>query len=308
MNVIIVAGFLKSPLKLQLRDPRFLLLASIGLIFVLSCGATMGWFLRASDTLMLQQVELAQQAIQQQQSQLTEVRAKAEQDLNALAAKLGQLQAHANRLNALGERLTEIGKLNDGEFDFGSAPGLGGPEALDTVSDTQQHDLTDSLEALALQFAAQEQQLDVLEQVLLDRDLEAALMPTGSPVRAGYASSTYGMRIDPFTGRSHFHAGVDYNGPRGTEILAVADGVVRFAGRSAGYGNTVEIDHGNGYVTRYAHNQENLAAEGARVRAGDVIAKMGSSGRSTGSHVHIEVLHNGRAVNPVPFLRKARQG
>jgi len=268
----------------------------------------MGWFLRASDTLMLQQVELAQQAIQQQQSQLTEVRAKAEQDLNALAAKLGQLQAHANRLNALGERLTEIGKLNDGEFDFGSAPGLGGPEALDTVSDTQQHDLTDSLEALALQFAAQEQQLDVLEQVLLDRDLEAALMPTGSPVRAGYASSTYGMRIDPFTGRSHFHAGVDYNGPRGTEILAVADGVVRFAGRSAGYGNTVEIDHGNGYVTRYAHNQENLAAEGARVRAGDVIAKMGSSGRSTGSHVHIEVLHNGRAVNPVPFLRKARQG
>lgn len=308
MNVIIVAGFLKSPLKLQLRDPRFVLLASIGLIFVLSCGATLGWFLRASDTLMLQQVELAQQAIQQQQSQLTEVRAKAEQDLNALAAKLGQLQAHANRLNALGERLTEIGKLNDGEFDFGSAPGLGGPEALDTVSDTQQHDLTDSLEALALQFAAQEQQLDVLEQVLLDRDLEAALMPTGSPVRAGYASSTYGMRIDPFTGRSHFHAGVDYNGPRGTEILAVADGVVRFAGRSAGYGNTVEIDHGNGYVTRYAHNQENLAAEGARVRAGDVIAKMGSSGRSTGSHVHIEVLHNGRAVNPVPFLRKARQG
>ncbi len=308
MNVIIVAGFLKSPLKLQLRDPRFVLLASIGLIFVLSCGATLGWFLRASDTLMLQQVELAQQAIQQQQSQLTEVRAKAEQDLNALAAKLGQLQAHANRLNALGERLTEIGKLNDGEFDFGSAPGLGGPEALDTVSDTQQHDLTDSLEALALQFSAQEQQLDVLEQVLRDRDLEAALMPTGSPVRAGYASSTYGMRIDPFTGRSHFHAGVDYNGPRGTEILAVADGVVRFAGRSAGYGNTVEIDHGNGYVTRYAHNQENLAAEGARVRAGDVIAKMGSSGRSTGSHVHIEVLHNGRAVNPVPFLRKARQG
>ncbi|MBN8426449.1 MAG: M23 family metallopeptidase [Xanthomonadales bacterium] len=308
MNVIIVAGFLKSPLKLQMRDPRFVLLASIGLIFVLSCGATMGWFLRTSDTLMLQQVELAQQAIQQQQSQLTEVRAKAEQDLNALAAKLGQLQAHANRLNALGERLTEIGKLNDGEFDFGSAPGLGGPEALDTVSDTQQHDLTDSLEALALQFAAQEQQLDVLEQVLLDRDLEAALMPTGSPVRAGYASSTYGMRIDPFTGRSHFHAGVDYNGQRGTEILAVADGVVRFAGRSAGYGNTVEIDHGNGYVTRYAHNQENLAAEGARVRAGDVIAKMGSSGRSTGSHVHIEVLHNGRAVNPVPFLRKARQG
>ena len=308
MNVIIVAGFLKSPLKLQLRDPRFVLLASIGLIFVLSCGATLGWFLRASDTLMLQQVELAQQAIQQQQSQLTEVRAKAEQDLNALAAKLGQLQAHANRLNALGERLTEIGKLNDGEFDFGSAPGLGGPEALDTVSDTQQHDLTDSLEALALQFAAQEQQLDVLEQVLRDRDLEAALMPTGSPVRAGYASSTYGMRIDPFTGRSHFHAGVDYNGPRGTDILAVADGVVRFAGRSSGYGNTVEIDHGNGYVTRYAHNQENLAAEGARVRAGDVIAKMGSSGRSTGSHVHIEVLHNGRAVNPVPFLRKARQG
>jgi len=308
MNVIIVAGFLKSPLKLQMRDPRFVLLASIGLIFVLSCGATVGWFLRASDTLMLQQVELAQQAILQQQSQLAEVRAKAEQDLNALAAKLGQLQAHANRLNALGERLTEIGKLNDGEFDFGSAPGLGGPEALDTVSNTQQHDLTDSLEALALQFAAQEQQLDVLEQVLRDHDLEAALMPTGSPVRAGYASSTYGMRIDPFTGRSHFHAGVDYNGPRGTDILAVADGVVRFAGRSSGYGNTVEIDHGNGYVTRYAHNQENLAAEGSRVRAGDVIAKMGSTGRSTGSHVHIEVLQNGRAVNPVPFLRKARQG
>ncbi len=308
MNVIIVAGFLKAPLKLQLRDPRVLLSASLVLVCVLSFGAALGWVLRASDTLMLQQVDQAKQAIALQQRELVDMRAKAEQDLNAMAAKLGQLQAHANRLNALGERLTEIGKLDDGEFDFSSAPALGGPEALDTVSNAQQHDLTDSLEALAAQFAAQAQQLDVLEQVLRDRDLEAALMPTGSPVRAGYASSTYGMRIDPFTGRSHFHAGVDYNGPRGTDILAVADGVVRFAGRSAGYGNTVEIDHGNGYVTRYAHNQENLVKEGTRVRAGDLIAKMGSSGRSTGSHVHIEVLQNGRAINPVPFLRQARQG
>lgn len=308
MNVIIVAGFLKAPLKLQVRDPRVILGLMLTLGMIGSLSALLGWMLRASDTLMLQQVENAQQTILLQQGELAEVRAKAEQDLNAMAAKLGQLQAHANRLNALGERLTEIGKLDDGEFDFSSAPALGGPEALDTVSNTAQHDLTDSLEALAAQFAAQAQQLDVLEQVLRDRDLEAALMPTGSPVRAGYASSTYGVRIDPFTGRSHFHAGVDYNGPRGTEILAVADGVVRFAGRSAGYGNTVEIDHGNGYVTRYAHNQENIAPEGARVRAGDVIARMGSTGRSTGSHVHIEVLHNGRAINPMPFLKKARQG
>ncbi|WP_395794201.1 M23 family metallopeptidase [Aquimonas sp.] len=307
MNVIIVASFLKAPRKLNLRDPRLIGGSLAALALLVGSGVGLGWALRSSESVAMHQLESLDAELAAQRETLTEARLEAEEELNAMAARLGQLQAHANRLNALGERLTQVGRLEDGEFDFSEPPALGGPEDMSAVSNRSKQELVDSLEQLAAQMAAQGDQLAVLESLLLDRELEQSMLPTGSPVRSGYASSTYGNRIDPFTGRTHFHSGVDFNGPRGTDILSVADGVVAFSGRHPGYGNMVDIDHGNGYVTRYAHNQENLVQEGDRVRAGSLIAKMGSTGRATGSHVHIEVIHNGRTVNPHPFLREARQ-
>ncbi len=307
MNVIIVASFLKAPRKLNLLDARLIAGSLAALALLVGSGFGLGWALRSSEALALNQLEALNEELVAQRDTISAARTEAEEELNAMAARLGQLQAQANRLNALGERLTQIGRLEDGEFDFSEPPALGGPEDMGAVSNRSKQELVDSLDRLAQQLAQQGDQLGVLESLLLDRELEQAMLPTGSPVRSGYASSTYGTRIDPFTGRSHFHSGVDFNGPRGSDILSVADGVVVFSGRHPGYGNMVDIDHGNGYVTRYAHNQENLVNEGDRVRAGDLIAKMGSTGRSTGSHVHIEVIHNGRTVNPHPFLRQARQ-
>lgn len=307
MNLIIVASFLKAPHRLSLRDPKLVGAALLGTLLLTGVGFGAGWALRSSESLAIKQLEALSDELGAQRDALDEARREAEEEMNAMAARLGQLQAQANRLNALGERLTQIGQLDDGEFDFGEPPALGGPEDMGAVAQRSKAELVDSLDLLAEQLARQGEQLGVLESLLLDRDLRQAMLPAGSPVRSGYASSNYGMRIDPFTGRSHFHAGVDFNGPRGTEIMTVADGVVVFSGRHPGYGNMVDIDHGNGYVTRYAHNQENLVQIGERVRAGDVIAKMGSTGRATGSHVHIEVLQNGRPVNPHPFLRQARQ-
>jgi len=133
-------------------------------------------------------------------------------------------------------------------------------------------------------------------------------MPAGIPVRYGYSSSGFGTRTDPFSGRTEFHTGVDFNGPAGSDVLAVAGGVVSFVGVRDGYGNVVEIDHGNGYVTRYAHNQRNLVDVGRTVRGGDVIAKMGSTGRATGNHVHLEVFLNDKLVNPTEYVRKLRAG
>jgi murein DD-endopeptidase MepM/ murein hydrolase activator NlpD len=307
MNVIIVASFLKAPRKLNLLDPRLVGGSLAALALLVGSGFGLGWALRSSETLALKQLETLNQELVAQRETVDAARQEAEEELNAMAARLGQLQAHANRLNALGERLTQIGRLDDGEFDFSEPPALGGPEDMGAVARRDRDELIESLDRLAGQLKRQGEQLNVMESLLLDRELEQAMLPTGSPVRSGYASSTYGNRIDPFTGRSQFHSGVDFNGPRGSDILSVADGVVLFSGRHPGYGNMVDIDHGNGYVTRYAHNQENLVKEGDRVRAGDLIAKMGSTGRSTGSHVHIEVIHNGRTVNPHPFLRQARQ-
>lgn len=243
----------------------------------------------------------------QQQSLVADAEAKAQRDLQSLAAQLGTLQADAMRLNALGQRLTKLGKLDDGEFDFGKQPDLGGPESppvLNKQLSTEQ--FASSLRSLSDRFDRQGEQLQVLESLLLGRDLEDATRPAGSPIRGGYVSSGYGIRHDPFTGARTFHGGIDFDGPTGGDIYAVATGVVTWSGRRPGYGLVVEIDHGNGYMTRYAHNKKNLVQVGDRVSADDRIGLIGSSGRATGSHVHFEVWVDGKPVNPSKFTKQIR--
>jgi murein DD-endopeptidase MepM/ murein hydrolase activator NlpD len=132
--------------------------------------------------------------------------------------------------------------------------------------------------------------------------LNQAIRPDGRPVVEGYISSYYGERQDPFNGHEAMHKGVDFAGVMGSQVVAVAAGVVTRAEGQAGYGNLVEINHGNGFVTRYGHNQKVLVGVGDTVVRGQSIALMGSTGRSTGPHVHFEVLRNGRQVNPIAFV------
>lgn len=237
--------------------------------------------------------------VSHQQVQIEVTRREAQREVNALAARLGELQAEANRLNALGERLTRIGQLQDGEFDFEKPVGVGG---AGPVRDMSKPELDSGLEGLRRQFAASGEQLSVLESLLFNRQLDMNSVPSREPIINSYITSGFGRRADPIVGGSQFHKGIDFEADVGDPVLSVADGVVSYSGVRSGYGNVVEVDHGNGYVTRYAHNSRLLRKIGELVRAGQEIAKAGSTGRSTGAHVHFEVWENGRYVNPRKFL------
>ena len=245
--------------------------------------------------------EMAQE-LSRYRNEITDAKQRVDNHLDALGQRIGRIQAQVSRVNALGQRLTEMADLESSEFDFAAEPALGGPESLEQVH-PQHKDLLATLDSLELQLANKEEELVVLEALLGDRALHAKQFPRGWPLQGGYVSSGFGYRNDPFTGRRAFHQGVDIAGKPGTPIKAVADGVVTYADVKAGYGLMVEINHGNGYVTRYAHTLAKLVEVGERISKGEFIAVIGSSGRSTGTHLHFELIQNGRTVNPRRFLR-----
>ena len=245
-----------------------------------------------------------QEDVRQKQAEITAIRHTAQADLDALTLRIGQLQAQMLRLNALGERLASQGNLDQAEFDFDAVPAMGGPQDVLPEKSVPFNDFLGMLDELDREMADREQKLSVLESVLLNRSLSERVMPSGRPVNDGWLSSRFGKRNDPFTGKREFHKGLDFAGKKGDDVIAVGDGRVSWSGKRYGYGNLVEINHGNGYATRYGHNQRNLVKVGDTVKKGEMIALMGSSGRSTGPHVHFEVLRNGKAVNPSRFLDK----
>jgi murein DD-endopeptidase MepM/ murein hydrolase activator NlpD len=241
-----------------------------------------------------------------QRAALAAARLEAEAQTRATAQRMAQLHAQLLRLDAAGERMITLANLDPKEFSFGEAVAVGGPEA-DAVAEALPADpLLAQILAFENQLSDRERQLRVLEDLLLASKLQQDVSPSGWPVIGGYISSIFGYRSDPFTGRSTLHQGIDFAGPYGSPVYSVASGVVQFSGEQSGYGKLVEINHGNGYVTRYGHSSALLVNEGDAVRKNQVIAKLGSSGRSTGPHVHFEVLVNGRAVDPAQFVHAAQ--
>ncbi|WP_411832962.1 peptidoglycan DD-metalloendopeptidase family protein [Pseudoxanthomonas mexicana] len=246
------------------------------------------------------QAAMLQAGAERHQAELEQMRRGAQQEVNAMAARLGELQAQANRLNALGERLTRVGQLEDGEFDFNEPVGIGGSD--EATYDMSPAELEEGVDRLGKQFAASGQQLSVLEALLFNRELDRNATPGRMPIANSYITSGFGGRADPFGRGAQNHKGIDFKANVGDPVLAVADGVVAFAGVKGGYGNVIDVDHGNGYITRYAHNSRLLVKAGDLVRVGQEVAKAGSSGRSTGAHVHFEVWQDGRVLNPRKFL------
>jgi murein DD-endopeptidase MepM/ murein hydrolase activator NlpD len=218
-----------------------------------------------------------------------------------MTQQLARLQTRLSRLDALGERLTELAELSDGEFDFSSEPGLGGPE-LRNKSASHETDVQEVIDRLADRIDDRTQQMKLLEQLIMNRSVDSNAILDFVPVQEGYVSSSFGRRSDPITGRIAMHTGTDFSAPRGTAIFAVGAGVVTFSGRNGAYGNMVEIAHGDGYKTRYAHAHELKVAKGDLVSKGQEIATVGSTGRSTGPHLHFEVYRNGMAVNPARYI------
>ncbi len=250
----------------------------------------------------LSEVAVLRTLVQQQQTEIARVRTAVHDNLDALTLRLGRMQAQMLRLDTLGERLVQQADLDSTEFDFNMPPPMGGPNSAAVRSALTVPDFLDMLAALDMTAKDRNTKLMVVERLIMNRNLQGRIIPSGRVVEHGLVSSKFGKRIDPFTGRQEHHKGIDIAGKEGSRIRAVADGVVSWSGERTGYGKLVEINHGNGYVTRYGHNKQQLVKAGDKVSRGDAIALMGSTGRSTGPHVHIEVLRNGSQVNPGRYL------
>jgi murein DD-endopeptidase MepM/ murein hydrolase activator NlpD len=225
--------------------------------------------------------------------------------LDAMAARVGQMQAQVQRLDALGARLAKLTGMKPDEFQFDQPPAQGGPLVTSSMQDMSVLGLDQQLDKLTRIVNDRSDKLMALETMLLQNQLSSRLLPSVPPIKEGWYSSNFGWRIDPFTGTNAMHEGVDYMSPEGTDIHASAGGVVAYADNHSQYGKMVEIDHGNDIVTRYAHASRLLVKVGQVVRRGDKIAEVGSTGRSTGNHLHFEVRYRGAAQNPVRFLQKA---
>lgn len=274
----------------------------------LSVGGYMGYnWVNSEEVLDSQALTALKDRALKEQRLLSKTKLKTEQQLQALTVKMAALQARLVRLDALGERITTIAKLDRGEFDFSQPPALGGPAGADLGSSYKQPDFVDAIDQLVEQVDNREQQLEILETLLANRKIQDDSFLAGRPIGKGWMSSRFGRRNDPFTGRVAMHKGVDFAGKKGSDIIAVASGVVTWSGERYGYGQMVQINHGGGYMTRYGHNQENKLQVGDIVKKGQVIALMGSSGRSTGPHVHFEVYKHGRPVDPATYIRRVRR-
>ncbi len=218
------------------------------------------------------------------------------------AKRLGQLQAESIRLTALTEKLAEIAGVDVSEFQLDALPALGGIEEEGVSLSPELFKI--EMTHLTDKFSKQDKQLTNIQNLFLTRDSITSAIPQGRPIDGGWLSSSYGYRIDPFNGKKTFHSGIDFAAKEGTEVIAVADGIVSFIGERNGYGELIEIDHGNGYVTRYAHNEKIIVKTGDRIKKSEAIALLGSTGRSTGPHVHFEVLREGTKIDPYKFVNR----
>jgi murein DD-endopeptidase MepM/ murein hydrolase activator NlpD len=298
MNLRIVTGPHGRTREIDLTGPR-LMLASVLVVGIFIAGLALGRFLLGGNA----EQRAYARAMAQQKTDLQAARGQIDGKVDALAARIGSLNAQLIRLDALGRRLTDLAGLDRGEFDFAKPPPAGGPEGQEMQGGSVQvPELTSVLDTLEEQIHDREQQLGALEMVMASRELGQRIMPGGLPLIGGWISSHFGHRSDPFTGRGAFHAGVDFAGPTGSRVIAVGPGVVSYSGWKQGYGNVVEITHPTGYVTRYGHNSRNLVPVGRAVQKNDAIAVIGSTGRSTGTHVHFEVLRDGNVLNPMKYL------
>lgn len=230
------------------------------------------------------------------------------QQVIALTLKLAELQSQVLRLNALGDRLADENDIPDKEFNFDEMPPAGGPaQSAEAVNNKTLAELLLEVNALVHELDKEEKQLKVLESLTLGHHIQSSSYLSGRPIVKGWLSSYYGIRKDPFSKRPAMHKGVDFAGKEDAPIIATAGGVITWASERYGYGNLIEIDHGDGYKTRYGHNKELLVNLGDVVEKGQVIARMGSTGRSTGPHVHYEILRNNTQINPIKYVyRKAK--
>lgn len=302
MDIILVSGRLAKARTITLGLPH-LALAGVALVgFIIALAAGLNYMmLRMADDLQLPYVETMVLAAQQQERERSESYLR--ENLNAMAVKLGQMQAQLVRLDTVGERLAKLAGFKPQDLVFRELPGQGGAVSSLPSQDLSLVDFTRQLDSLTRQLDDRGDKLGILESLFTVDSARKKLIPTILPVASGWYSSNFGWRIDPFTGQRAFHEGIDVMVEHGTPIRAAAGGVVVYSALHPQYGNMVEIDHGNGYITRYAHASRRVVKLGDVVVRGDKIGEVGRTGRATGTHLHFEVRKNGAPINPSRFVK-----
>ena len=307
MDIILVSGRFAKTRTIRLSALNMLLLALVGFALLVTAAVAVQYpIARMDHGLMSDRLRawLASAQGEEQQKQQMFMR----ESLDTMAKRLGQMQAQMQRLDALGERLTKLSGIKPGEFNFDTPPAQGGPYIPAPHQDISLQSMNAQMASLSLSISDRNDKLLALQTMLLQDRSNAWLIPSVMPVKNSYFSSNFGWRIDPFTGKEAMHEGVDFVVPTGTPVYASAGGIVQYAGPHPQFGNLVEIDHGNGVITRYAHNSKVLVQVGQMVRRGQKISLSGSTGRATGPHVHFEVRYKGVAQNPARFLKNADPG
>ncbi len=303
VNIIIVSDKLAQAKTITLGPRTLAVAAVVWVIIPLVFGGVL-FDLALNYGVDIQNPYLRSLVLDIQQRQLARSHADLQANLDAMAVKVGQMQAQVTRLDALGDRLVKLSGVNRQEFRFDQLPGRGGAENAEDQRGLSRRALEHQIEELSRQVEERADRLTVLEAMLMQRHLSKVSLPSRVPVTSGWYSSNFGWRIDPFTGRQAYHEGVDFTADVGTPVHAAAGGVVITAEfNNSGYGYLVEVDHGNGLVSRYAHLSKMLVKPGDIVLRGQKIAQVGSTGRSTGPHLHFEVRHHGSPQNPANYLQ-----
>lgn len=252
--------------------------------------------------LYIEREEFWKNELSKQQEYLAYNKRNTEKNLDVLYAKMSNFHAQLVRLDILGSRLATMANISDVEYDMLNPPGLGGPTVPYIQDSICSSDFIDELHTIDQRIKEQNEKFYALESIELATDIESKTVPQGNPADGHWMSSPFGWRTDPISGKKEFHRGLDLVAKSKTNIVSVADGIVTWVGQHKEYGNMVEISHGKNYATRYAHNKGNLVSFGDKVVRGQKIAVIGSTGRSTGVHLHFEVLHNGKNIDPRRFI------
>lgn len=301
MNIILVSGKLAKGKTVALSHAQVMTLGMALLVFPLLLAMVFTYLLlfHAAD---IPHPYLQSLVLNAQRTEAAKNQVYLRENLNAMAVKLGQMQAHVLRLDSLGERLATLTGMGKQEFNFDKKPGQGGAESSQPARDMTMSEFGQQLDGLMKKLDDRSDQLGLMEAMLVQQQAKKVAIPSTRPVTTGWYSSNYGYRIDPFTGQKAFHEGVDFMADPGASIHAAGGGIVVYADTYAGYGNMIEIDHGNGLISRYAHASKMLAKVGDVVMKGQKIGEVGNTGRSTGPHLHFEVRHRGAPQNPEHYL------
>lgn len=254
-----------------------------------------------------EQLSVAQKEYSEEKEMLLRLKKQTQHQLSALTLKLGEIKGQVNRLDAFASRLAQQSQIPDDEFNFDTLAATGGPSTASAEDVTANAEsLFVEMNEMLIKLDGQERKMAVLESILMNAHIEEEIFISGRPIKRGWLSSYFGVRKDPFTGMPATHKGLDFAGEEGAAVVATGSGVVTWADSRFGYGNLVEIDHGDGIITRYGHNKALVVNVGDIVTKGQQIGLMGSTGRSTGPHVHYEVIQKGKQIDPLPYVyRKA---